>query len=358
MTNSTAKNDHQVLVLGAGYAGLLAALSLAPHARVTLVDPSEHFTERVRQHELAAGRPAITHPLRSFLGTTGVEHIAARATAIDLHARVVTTDNGRSLPYDRLVYALGSRTADTADTGGERAFTAETADALRKRLRDRPGRLAIVGGGLTGIEMAAELAEAYPDWDVRLLSREVGAGLSAKGRAHVRTTLTALGVSLAEGERVTSADDVDADAVLWSASMVPNTELAARSGLALHPSNGRVEVDAFLRSASHPEVYVAGDAAAASAPGAGPLRMACATALPTGTQAAAALRASLDGTEPRPFRFGYQLQCVSLGRRNGLVQTVHSDDTPRELILRGRVAAFTKEQIVRYTVRLIRQAAR
>ncbi|MFP3988714.1 FAD-dependent oxidoreductase [Streptomyces sp. E11-3] len=355
MTNSTAKNDHQVLVLGAGYAGLLAALSLAPHARVTLVDPSDHFTERVRQHELAAGRPDITHPLSSFLGTTGVEHIAARATAIDLHARVVTTDNGRSLPYDRLVYALGSR---TAATGGERAFTAETADALRKRLRDNPGRLAIVGGGLTGIEMAAELAETYPEWDIRLLSREVGDGLSAKGRAHVRTTLTALGVSLAEGERVTSADDVDADAVLWSASMVPNTELAARSGLALHPSNGRIEVDAFLRSASHPEVYVAGDAAAAHAPGAGALRMACATALPTGAQAAAALRASLDGTEPRPFRFGYQIQCVSLGRRNGLVQTVRSDDSPRELILKGRVAAYTKEQIVRYTVRLLQKAAR
>lgn len=47
----------RVVVLGGGYAGTMAALRLAPYARVTLVDPSDRFTERVRLHELAAGRP-------------------------------------------------------------------------------------------------------------------------------------------------------------------------------------------------------------------------------------------------------------------------------------------------------------
>ncbi|MEU2428859.1 FAD-dependent oxidoreductase [Streptomyces sp. NPDC007861] len=109
-TTNHTEHPLQVLVLGAGYAGLMAALRLAPHARVTLIDPSDRFTERVRLHELAAGRPDVTHPLSRFLRSTGVSHITARATAIDPAAREVTTDDGRRLPYDRLVYALGSRT--------------------------------------------------------------------------------------------------------------------------------------------------------------------------------------------------------------------------------------------------------
>lgn len=100
----------QVLVLGAGYAGLMAALRLAPHTRVTLVDPSTAFTERIRLHERAAGRPDITHPLDALARRAYIAHVAARATRIDPAARQVTTDDGRQLPYDRLVYALGSRT--------------------------------------------------------------------------------------------------------------------------------------------------------------------------------------------------------------------------------------------------------
>ncbi|MGW0738145.1 NAD(P)/FAD-dependent oxidoreductase [Streptomyces sp. NPDC002851] len=361
-----------VLVLGAGYGGLVAALRIAPHARVTLVDPSDRFTERVRLHELAAGRPDVTHPLRPLLERAGVAHIAARATGIDPHARVVTTDDGRDLPYGRLVYALGSRTANStapAETAAldsthprtrTRAYTAESAAELRKRLQDGPGRLTVVGGGLTGVEMAAELAEAHPEWDVRLLSSRLGESLSAKGRAHVRTTLERLGVTVSlteDGRPVTSPDEVDADVVVWSASMTPNTELAAAAGLPLDPASGRIPVDATLRTHAYPEIYAVGDAAAVPGPGGRQLRMACATALPTGAHAGASIVASLRGDAARPLRFRYAIQCVSLGRHNGLIQSVRADDTPRELILKGRAAARTKEQVVRSTVRLLRAAA-
>ncbi|MFD7446213.1 NAD(P)/FAD-dependent oxidoreductase [Streptomyces sp. NPDC059909] len=349
-TNSNEPEPWQVLVLGAGYAGLMAALRLAPHARVTLIDPSDRFTERVRLHELAAGRPDVTHPLTGLLGSTGIEHLASRAVAIDTAARRVTTDDGRHLPYDRLVYALGSRTAPA----GERAHTPESAAALHKRLQDGSGSLAVVGGGLTGIELAAELAESHPDWTVRLHAGEgVGPGLSARGRDHVRTVLTARGVRIDEGHRVAHADDLDADAVVWAASMIPNAELARAAGLALDPS-GRIAVDDALRSVSHPEVYVAGDAAAARSAKAGALRMACATALPTGAHAASSIIAESRGREPRPLSFRYVLQCVSLGRHDGLIQFVRPDDTPHDRFLKGRPAVLTKEQVVRSTVRYLR----
>lgn len=353
-------NRSRVVVLGAGYAGLTAALRLAPHHRVTLVDPDDRFTERIRLHELAAGRPSVTHPLLGLLRGTGITAVTARATDIDTAARLVCTDDGRVLPYTRLVYALGSGTDTRGGVlgTGSRAYTTETAESLRKRLLDGPGELAVVGGGLTGIELATELAESYPGWRVRLLTAgEVGGSLSGKGRNHVRAVLDTLGVRRHEGHRVGDADEVDADVVVWAAAMTATTELAARAGLALD-ATGRVLVDPALRSRSHPEVYVAGDAAAAPAPAGQVLRMACATATPTGSQVAAAITAELRGVEPQPLRFGYLLQCISLGRRDGLVQFVRSDDSPRDRILTGRPAARVKEGIVRSTVGFLSLARR
>ncbi|MFB6440723.1 NAD(P)/FAD-dependent oxidoreductase [Streptomyces sp. NPDC056411] len=347
----------RVVVLGGGYAGTLAALRLAPYARVTLVDPDDRFTERVRQHELAAGRPDVTYPRAQLLRGTGIEQLAARATALDPDARTVHTDSGRTLGYDRLVYALGSHTDPRG--AGERSFTAESAAALHKRLRDAPGALTVVGGGLTGIEMATELAEAYPEWEVRLCTGgEVGGGLSARGRAHVRGVLGRLGVAVEEGRRVGHADEIDTDTVVWAAALKPTAGLAQDAGLAVDPASGRLAVDAALRSVSHPDIHVAGDAAAAHAPRAGALRMACATALPTGSHAAGAILAELRGAEPAPLAFGYVFQCVSLGRRDGLIQSVRADDTPRERVLTGRPAAAFKEQVVRGTLRFLRLAAR
>ncbi|MEU5164554.1 FAD-dependent oxidoreductase [Streptomyces sp. NPDC020875] len=380
----------EVTVIGAGYGGLMAALRLAPHTRVTLVDPHDRFTERVRLHELAGTRTDVTHPLADLLRGTGIRHIAHRAVALDPAARTVTTDDGREIRYDRLVYALGSRTGipapaptsapatGTASSAGTapgpdarggapdhpradgRVHTAETAAELGHRMRTGGrGSVAVVGGGLTGIETAAELAETYPDWSVRLLSSgPVAAGHSARGRAHVRTVLTGLGVRIEEGTEVAHPDDVDADTVVWSASMVPRTAIASAAGLALDPATGRITVDDALRSVSHPEICAVGDAAAAHSAAAGALRMGCAAALPGGSRAAGTIITDLRGDEPRPLRFGYVFQCVSLGRRDGLIQFVRADDSPRALTLTGRPAAHFKEQVVRFTVRILHLARR
>jgi NADH:ubiquinone reductase (H+-translocating) len=345
--------------MGAGYAGLRAALTLAPHVRVTLIDPAGHFTERVRLHERAAGRPDVTHPLRDFLRRAGIIHLPARVTRIDPRSAEVHTDAGHALHYDRLVYALGSRTAPTGATGAvpERVHTAESATELNKRLLDGPGTLTVVGGGLTGVETAAELAEAARLWQVRLITGgELAPSVSAKGRSHIRSVLLARGVNIEEGRQVDDPADVDTDVVVWSASMVPNTELAIAAGIEVDP-RGRITVDSALRAQSHPDVYVAGDSAAARTPSAGPLRMACATALPLGAHAAASVVRDLRGQEPEPLTFSYRSQCMSLGRHDGLVQFVGEDDSPRERLITGKAAALIKEQVVRTTVRTLRLAA-
>ena len=363
---STQRATEDIVVIGAGYAGMTAALRLAPRHRVTLIDEKDSFVERIRLHEFASGRPSVTMPLAELTEGTGITTVTARVTGLDPHARTVRTQDGRSFRYTTLVYALGSTTDVSAPGVAEYAYTVERATELRKRLADGPGTVAVVGGGLTGVELAAELAESYPDWQVRLVTDgEPAAGLSAKGRAHVGKVFRRLGVEVSKGVRATGVGPdglltgngpITADAVVWAASFtVP--DLAARAGLAVD-HRGRVVVDAVLRSTSHPEVFAVGDAAAVSVPGVGELRMSCATAMPIAAHAASAIDALARGEEPGPFSFRYLVQCVSLGRRDAVIQPVHADDSPHRTALTGRPAAWVKERVCRFTVGSLRSLRR
>ncbi|MEV3875348.1 FAD-dependent oxidoreductase [Streptomyces sp. NPDC049906] len=346
--------DERIVVVGAGYAGLATATRAGRHREVTLIAPEERFLHRVRQHETAAGRPEHRPALADLVRGSRVTRVPAEVTAIDLAARTLHTDTAGPVPYDVLVYALGSRTAFHGVPGAaEHSYPAERAAALHRRLAASlgPASLAVVGGGATGIEMAAELAEAHPEHRVRLLAADrVGGWLSARGQRHVRRALHRLGVTIDDGRTVTAVTPggletdrgpVPADAVVWAASMEPHP-LAAEAGLDV-TAGGQVVVDDHLRSVSHPEVYAVGDAAAVTLPGRGALRMGCATALPMGTY----LGRVLGGRAPRPFAFSYAAQCLSLGRRDGLLQLVRADDSMRPLVLTGTPGRLVKAAIVR-----------
>ncbi|WP_067967704.1 NAD(P)/FAD-dependent oxidoreductase [Nocardiopsis trehalosi] len=363
---------HDVVVIGAGYAGLAAALRTARRGReagvrVTLVNERDTFVERVRLHQRAAGGDPVDRPLAAVLAGTGVDLVIGRATAVDTAARrvrVAAASGGeRGLGYDTLVYAPGSG-ADTASVpGAEHAATLagrDAAGALAEdtlpRLAAAGGTVAVVGGGLTGIEAATEIAEAHPGLRVRMVTRgRVGGELSARGRRHVVRVLDRLGVDrvegtgvaevAADGVRLADGTHVAADAVIWNAGFtVP--ALAREAGLAVD-ADGRVLVDATQRSVSHPDVYAVGDAAAATGPDGRVLRMACATGLPMAAAAARAIAARAAGRPAKDLEFRYYIRCVSLGRRDGLIQVVGPDDTPRDTVLTGRAAALVKEAVCR-----------
>jgi NADH dehydrogenase FAD-containing subunit len=251
------------------------------------------------------------------------------------------------------VYALGSRTAFHGVPGAaEHTYPAERAAELRQRIADAPapGTIAVVGGGATGTELATELAEAHPAWQIALVSAErIGGWLSPKGRGHVLAVLARLGVRLHEHTEVTgvgpdglrtATGPIPADLTVWAASMEPHP-LAARAGLAVTP-DGRAVVDGQLRSVSHPDVHVVGDAAAVDLPGTGRLRMGCVTAQPMGRY----LGRLLGGRTTEPFTFRYVVHCLSLGRREALVQLVRTDDAMRPTVLTGAVGRLTKTLIV------------
>ncbi|GAA4974157.1 NADH dehydrogenase FAD-containing subunit [Nonomuraea thailandensis] len=314
----------RIVVLGAGYAGLGAAKRAARRlrgtdVRVTLVNVSDRFVERVRLHQLAAGQELADLPLRGLLDGTGVQLMVAGVTGIDLGARIVRLAAAPyEVGYDVLVYALGSGADVHAVPGAaEHAFTLageEEAVVLRSRLAEARS-VAVVGGGLTGIEAAAEFKEAHPRLEVQLISAgPVGDGLVARARGHLH--------------RVSG--------------------LAADSGLATD-EQGRMLVDPSLRSLSHPEVFGIGDAAAARTAG-GISRMSCQTGLPMGLHAGDAVARLVAGQDPRPVRIRSVWQHISLGRRDGVTQFSRADDSPLGPVLTGGVAARYKELVIRGTV--------
>ncbi|MFD5269288.1 NAD(P)/FAD-dependent oxidoreductase [Streptomyces sp. NPDC058335] len=364
--------QQRIIVLGAGYAGAIAAGRLAKRLHredvtITLVNAEPDFVERVRMHQLAVGQDLRPRPLGEMFAGTGVRLKLAKVTAVDVDRRTVSvtgTDAGpngvEELEYDTLVYALGSGWNPQGVPG-----TAEHAHEIAGRpgalrLRERLARLAagqpvvVVGGGLTGLEAATEIAEARPDLDVALAARgALGDWLSPKGRRHLRKVVDGLGISVHEHTAVTG---VAADHVTTAdGGTVPAAVTVWTTGFAVHPiarattlevtDTGQIVVDRTMRSVSHPDVYAIGDAARVTGPADKPLRMSCASGVPTAWQAADAIAARLTGGKIPEVPLRYFNQCISLGRRQGLIQYVTADDRAVRAALTGRTAALYKELV-------------
>ncbi|MFJ3909672.1 NAD(P)/FAD-dependent oxidoreductase [Streptomyces vinaceus] len=362
--------QQRIVVLGAGYTGATAAGRLAKRLHredvaITLVNPEPDFVERVRLHQIAAGQDLRPRPFGEMFAGTGVELKLARVTAVDVDRKAVTVTaaDGRGreeLAYDTLVYALGSGWNDGGVPGAAEHAHEISSRPGALRLRDRLAALGagrpvvVVGGGLTGLEAATEIAEARPDLDVALAAHgALGDWLSRKGRTHLRKVVDELGITVhphtvvnaVEAGGVTTADGrtIPAEVTVWTTGFAVHP-IARASGLDV-TDRGRIEVDTTMRSVSHPDVYAVGDAAMAIGPGGKPLRMSCASGVPMAWQAADAIAARLSGTKVPRTPIRYFQQCISLGRKDGLIQFVTADDRALDRALTGRVAAGYKELI-------------
>ncbi|WP_329169248.1 FAD-dependent oxidoreductase [Streptomyces sp. NBC_01685] len=359
---------HRIIVLGAGYTGASAAGRVARRLRredvaITLVTAEPDFVERVRMHQLATGQDLRPRPFSEMFAGTGVELRFAQVTGVDVGRRTVAVtdaDGAGELEYDSLVYALGSGWNSQGVPGtDEHAYEiAGRPGALRLRERlaglDAGAPVVVIGGGLTGLEAATEIAETRPDLDVALAIRGgLGDTLSPKGRQHLRKVLAHLGITVHEHSAVTA---VEADRVTTAdGTSLPSAATVWTTGFAVHPiakatalevsDTGQIVVDGAMRSVSHPDVYAIGDAALVQGPGDKPLRMSCASGIPTAWQAADSIAATLTGGKPPTVPLRYFNQCISLGRREGLIQYVTADDRAVRAALTGRLAALYKELV-------------
>jgi len=361
----------RVVVVGGGYAGTLAAnhLRVRDDVDITLVNPRPVFVERIRLHQLVAGSGTATVDYASLLGE-GIRLVVDNADRIDTVGRRVLLTSGAELDYDYLIYAVGSTGAMPAVPGAaEFAYSVadlESAKRLRYALADlRPdATVTVVGGGLTGIETAAELGEQGRR--VTLVCGGIlGPSLSSRGRRSVGKQLRKLGVAVLESATVSEvrwdavvvADGLEervmpSAVTVWTAGFgVP--DLATRSGLRTD-ALGRLLTDETLTSLDDQRVVAAGDAAA---PSGQPLRMSCQAAGPLAAQAANTVLSRIAGTTPAPVNQAFVGQCISVGRTYGTFQLARTDDTPVNLAIGGRSAATLKEAICKGTIWGIRREA-
>ena len=282
-----------------------------------MVNPRAAFVNRIRMHHVAVGRPVPFPSLSSLLGS-GVTFVEGYVTALEPElgrAEVSGPAGIRTVSFDRVILATGSTTERAPIAGHEHVYGVGDIDAARGFVRPSP-RLAegsavtVVGGGLTGLETVAEIAESRPDLEVRLVTAgEVGGWFDTSGQEYVRETLGRLRVDAVGGTRVRAAEpgrlhldngiEVPSDLTVWCGGFAA-PPLARESGIAVD-EQGAVLTDAAMRSISHPSVLAVGDSGHAPGPRGGRYSMSCQFAFPSGAHAAdVLLREALDddGDDP------------------------------------------------------------
>lgn len=306
----------RVVIAGAGYAGLTVALRLARNefpGQIVLVNAGPFHQLLTQMHRVAAGAVAADQALlrlQSLLRWHDVEIVEGKVAELRPGERRVLLEDGRELAYDRLVVALGSQ-LETFGVPGVREYalsvqpvdaalrtqqyiTARLYDATFLSGEERAAalRFVVVGGGLTGVELAGELADRLPQEaarrglrpeEVDIIIMEAGprllpsldertveraAAILERKRVAVRleTPVAAVyGVESAYDEGaggVVTADgrQVPARTVVWAAG-VRGHGLVEKALAA--DQQGRAYVDEYLRARDYPDVYVVGDCARA-----------------------------------------------------------------------------------------------
>jgi NADH:ubiquinone reductase (H+-translocating) len=360
----------RVVILGAGFAGLTAARTLVRHTKclpvaITLVDRDNYnlFTPLLYQVAACGVDPWDTaQPVRQIVHGWGVDFRQSTVRDIDLAARRVTLDDG-VLPYDYLLIGLGSVTNFFGEQSAQQHAlplkTLPEALAIRERVigtferaatlpdgdeRRRLLTFVVIGGGATGTELTASLADLiyhvlppqYPHLDfdqVRLVMIEsedrpiatmaASLGEAALDRlraAGVEVRLNTKAKAVAEHNVTTSTGaTIPTATAIWATGVAANEVVA---GLPVQHGKGHtITVDECLRLPDHPEVYAAGDNAAYTSPGQQHLApMLAWVANQEGKMASENIARALRGEAPQPFQLHELGSAVSLGRNHGAAQ--------------------------------------
>lgn len=342
-----------VVIVGGGFGGLYTALALSQrpqHPPILLIEPNAEFLFLPLLYELLSDelrRWEIAPRYDAILAGRGIAHLRDRVEAIDTDRRQVHTRGGQTIPYGRLVIASGGATTTFGVPGADRHClgfrTLTDVERLQSLLRNlarqrRPlQRLAVVGAGPTGVELACKLADLAAGHAVVELI-EQGPQLLPQGRAFNREQAalalrrrdvrlrTHTAVVAVEADRLRlRRTDVPSTA---AATPLPEEELAAAGviwtvGLAFRPpaitpappqdERGRLRCEPTLQLEGRPQVFVIGDLAA---PGGmdGPLPSSAQVAFQQASLLAANLLHSLAGEPLQPFAWNDLGEMLSLGR--------------------------------------------
>jgi NADH dehydrogenase len=383
---NTATDRPTIVIAGSGYGGLAAARALARHAdkvRVIVIDQNPYHLLQFQLHEAAVGKIPVTAlavPLQSLLpGNVAFRQAAIRG--FDFDGQIVQTDRGE-IAYDRLIVALGGQPA-TYDIPGlaEHALTLKSLnDALRinghiestlavaAQSTDPDARSAaltflIGGAGITGVELAAELAEGLGELareygidprDLRIVLLQAASTVLSESDsetiAEATLALKHLGVQVQTNSAVVRVDagqvvlkggeTLPAGTFIWTGG-VRASQLVLDAELTIE-GRGAAAVDDFLRSVDHPNVAIIGDSALVRDPRHGGVAIPCAQlAVKQGQFAAKDFVAEFTGDVRHVYVPRLQGLLISLGGRHG-VGTIGPVWVRRLIARLGKIGAETR----------------
>jgi NADH dehydrogenase len=370
----------RIIVLGAGFAGLWAAVgaarkldeigTLPGEVEILVVDRNPYHNVRVRNYEVDLSTVAI--PLCEVLDPIGVNHLTGRVQTIDLANQqvAVATPRGRELlAYDRLVLALGSELARPEIPGlAGNGFDVDTYSAAVRlnahiaALGTSPTSLGrstavVVGAGFTGIEVATEMpsklgrALAAGKHRVVLVDPNpvVGVTIGDHARPAISEALSTIGIETRLGAKVVAVDAISitlasgetipAQTIVWCAGMRASPLTATLPGT--RDQLGRIAADQFMRVIGLGNVFAAGDVASSLVDGVHSTVMSCQFARPMGRFAGHNVVADLFGRPLIPLRIDWYVTVLDLGTW-GALYTVGWD---RQVLSIGREAKVIKQTI-------------
>ena len=281
--------ETDILLLGAGHAHVEVlrrfAMKREPGVRLTLVGREPETPYSGMLPGLIRGDYTVDQAhidLAPLAAAAGARLILAEATSIDLIARSIGITGRPNIPFDLLSIDIGGVPAMPPGGGIPVKPIGRFLEQLQALENSLPleSRIAVVGGGAGGVELALALAHRFPGQPTIVLisaGPEPLATAPPRVRRIVRAALVDAGVELASGVTAGALADgilplsdgttLDASAALWATGAVAQPFLL-ESGLTCDPA-GCVVVDAALRSVSHDFVFAAGDCAAVGRPKSG-----------------------------------------------------------------------------------------
>lgn len=337
-----------ICILGGGFGGLYTALRLSklpwPKAEapeILLIDQRDRFLFSPLLYELVTGELQtweIAPPFEELLVGTSIRFHQGGVEAINLEAQQVTLSAGVEASYDRLVLALGGETPmDWVPGAAQHALpfrSLEDAYQLQAQLRlleasDRDKiRIAVIGAGYSGVELACKLAERLSSRGrIRLVERsdEILKTSTEFNRQTARKVLSELGVWIDLDTTVESIsadsftlvyqeqrDILPVDLVLWTVGTRVNPVLDA---LALpRTERQQIEVEPTLQVVNHPEVYALGDLADCRDADGQQVSATAQAALQQADYVGWNIWASLQERPLLPFRYQHLGEMMTLGR--------------------------------------------
>ncbi|MEO1377360.1 MAG: NAD(P)/FAD-dependent oxidoreductase [Cyanobacteria bacterium J06635_10] len=344
------EQSKRICILGGGFGGLYTALRLveldweeSQKPEIVLVDQNDRFLFSPLLYELLSGEMQtweIAPPYEELLQNTGIRFYQGMISGIDTDSKRVCLQNGPEISYDRLVLALGGETPiDMVAGATSYAYPFRTLTdtyALEERLRileesDKDKiRVAIVGGGYSGVELACKLADRFGERG-RFRLVEMGDGILRNSpdfnRDAAKKALDERGVWIDLETRVESiaadnisleykgvVDNLPVDLVIWTVGtrvtpLVKNLPVK-------HNQRGQITTTPTLQVLDNPHIFALGDLADTLDAEGKQVPVTAQAAFQQADYTAWNIWASLTNRPLLPFRYQHLGEFMSLGVDN------------------------------------------